>query len=102
MRLFKLRLVAQHYWRRGFRRGGFQFGTTPFQTAEIFFDHLDQSLVIEVACRGDDEIIRPIDFVVISLNSFALERRERIGGAKHRPSERVIWIEVFAEDVEDD
>src|SRR5262249_48485974 len=102
MRLFKPRLMTQYHRRKAGRRWRDQLRTTRLQSVETFANHLDQLFVIQIARRGEDEIVRPVDFVIPGLNIRALECRERIFGAEDRATKRVTLIKVLTENVEDD
>src|SRR2546421_8181863 len=68
---------------------------------EVLVDEFEQSFVLEVTSSGDEEIIGPVDTFVIILDSLAFEALKRFRRAEDRASERMIGIELFGKNLED-
>src|ERR1041385_2561171 len=68
---------------------------------KVLVDKLEQLLMRKIPGSGNHEIIGPVDALVIILDSLPLKALQRFRRAEDRASERMIGVELFGKNLED-
>ena len=77
----------------GWTSGGRTFGRSPTAgtpARERGLDELDDTVVLDVARRRDDDVAGHVHLGVVAVDRLARDRRDHLGGADHRPTERMV------------